>query len=134
VDRVVVHVDGGARGNPGPAAIAAVASAPEGDVLLEENAYIGEATNNVAEYRALLLGLELARKLEASEVEVINDSELVARQIGGEYKVKHAGLRPLFIEAMKQLRGFDRWSVRNVPRADNARADALVNEALDAAA
>ena len=89
--KVVVHVDGGARGNPGPAAVAAVASTPDGEELAERKLYIGEATNNVAEYRALLLGLELARELGADEVEVINDSELVARQIGGEYKVKHAG-------------------------------------------
>ena len=109
-------------------------STPDGDELLAESAYIGETTNNVAEYRGLLLGLELARKLGATEVEVINDSELVARQIGGQYKVKHAGLRPLFDEAMRELRTFDRWSVRNVPRAQNARADELVNEALDAAA
>ena len=88
----------------------------------------------MAEYKALLLGLDLARRLEAAEVEVINDSELVARQIGGQYKVKHAGLKPLFLEATKALRGFERWSVRNVPRADNKRADGLVNEALDARA
>jgi ribonuclease HI len=131
--KVVVHVDGGARGNPGPAAVAAVASTPEGEELAERNAYIGEATNNVAEYRALLLGLELARKLGATEVEVVNDSELVARQIGGEYKVKHAGLKPLFIEAMRELRGFDKWAVRPVRREQNPRADELVNEALDAA-
>jgi ribonuclease HI len=131
--KVVVHVDGGARGNPGPAAVAAVASAPDGEVLAERNAYIGEATNNVAEYRALLLGLELARELGASEVEVVNDSELVARQIGGEYKVKHAGLRPLFVEAMRALREFDRWAVSPVRRESNARADELVNEALDEA-
>jgi len=124
-------VDGGARGNPGPAAIAAVASEPGGGELVERSAYIGEATNNVAEYRALLLGIELARELGAREVEVINDSELVARQVGGQYKVKHAGLRPLFLESMEALRSFDRWSVRNVPRAENARADALVSEALD---
>ena len=129
-----MHVDGGARGNPGPAAIAAVASAAGGDVLLEEHEFIGEATNNVAEYRALLLGLDLARRLGAREVEVINDSELVARQVSGQYKVKHAGLRPLFDEVKRTLRGFDRWSVRNVPRAENAEADALVNQALDAAA
>jgi ribonuclease HI len=133
-DRVVVHVDGGARGNPGPAAVAAVAAGPDGEPLAERNAYIGEATNNVAEYRAVLLGLELARELGASEVEVINDSELVARQIGGEYKVKHAGLRPLYLDAMRTLREFDRWSVRNVARAHNERADELVNEALDEAA
>ena len=129
--KVVVHVDGGARGNPGPAAVAAVASTPDGDQLGERNAFIGEATNNVAEYRALLLGLELARDLGATEVEVVNDSELVARQIGGEYKVKHAGLKPLFLEAMRELRGFERWAVRPVRRAENQRADELVNEALD---
>jgi ribonuclease HI len=104
--KVVVHVDGGARGNPGPAAVAAVASTPDGEELAERKLYIGEATNNIAEYRALLLGLELARDLGAEEVEVINDSELIARQIGGEYKVKHAGLKPLFTEAMRELRGF----------------------------
>ena len=111
-----------------------MASAPDGTELLSESAFIGETTNNVAEYKALLLGLELARRLEASEVEVINDSELVARQIGGQYKVKHAGLKPLFLEAMKALREFERWSVRNVPRAENSRADGLVNEELDARA
>jgi ribonuclease HI len=131
VERVVVHVDGGARGNPGPAAAAAVASTPDGEVLAERSAYIGEATNNVAEYRSLLLGLELARDLGAGEVEVACDSELVARQIGGEYKVKHAGLKPLYLEAMRQLREFDRWSVRAVRREGNIRADELVNEALD---
>ncbi|TML80152.1 MAG: ribonuclease HI family protein [Actinobacteria bacterium] len=110
---MVVHVDGGARGNPGPAAVAAVATEPDGSVLGERSAYIGEATNNVAEYRAVLLGLELARSLGARSIEVVNDSELVARQIGGQYKVKHAGLRPLFLETMKALREFDRWSVRS---------------------
>jgi ribonuclease HI len=111
-----------------------VVSAPAGDVLLEENAYIGEATNNVAEYKAVLLGLELARRVGARAVEVINDSELVARQIGGEYKVKNAALKPLFLETMRELRGFDRWAVRNVRREHNVRADELVNEALDEAA
>jgi ribonuclease HI len=129
--KVVVNVDGGARGNPGPAAVAAVAATPDGDVLGERSAYIGEATNNVAEYRALLLGLELARELGASEVELINDSELVSRQIGGEYKVKHAGLKPLFREAMRTLRDFDAWAVRSVRREQNERADELVNRELD---
>jgi ribonuclease HI len=131
--KVVVHVDGGARGNPGPAAVAAVASSPDGDQLGERNAFIGEATNNVAEYRALLLGLELAHELGATQVEVVNDSELVARQIGGEYKVKNAGLRPLYLDAMRALRGFESWAVRPVRREHNARADELVNEALDRA-
>jgi ribonuclease HI len=126
-------VDGGARGNPGPAAVGAVVTAPGGEVLAEQGDYIGETTNNVAEYRAVLLGLRLARDLGAREVEVVNDSELVARQINGVYKVKHAGLKPLFIETMEALRGFDRWAVRNVRRESNQRADELVNEALDRA-
>ena len=129
--KVVVHVDGGARGNPGPAAAAAVATAPDGTVLGERARYIGEATNNVAEYRAIQLGIELARELGASEVELVNDSQLVARQIGGEYKVKNKGLIPLFTETMAALRAFDRWSVRDVRREQNERADQLVNEELD---
>src|SRR4051794_36739889 len=131
--KLVVHVDGGARGNPGPAAVAAVASTPDGDVVGERKSYIGEATNNVAEYRAVLLGLELARDLGANEVEIVNDSELVARQLAGQYKVKHAGLKPLFLDATRALRGFDSWEVRSVRRESNERADELVNEALDEA-
>ena len=134
VEKVVVHVDGGARGNPGPAAVGAVVTAPEGgEPLAEKGVYIGEATNNVAEYRAVLLGIELARQLGAKELEIVNDSELVARQIGGQYKVKHAGLKPPFLETMRELREFDHWSVRNVRRESNERADELVNQALDEA-
>ncbi len=132
--RVVVHVDGGARPNPGPAAIGAVVSDPDGTLLEEVAEAIGEATNNVAEYRALLLGLERARALGADEVEVVNDSELVAKQLQGLYKVKHPAMRPLFLEATTALRAFSSWSIRSVPRAQNAHADALVNRALDAAA
>jgi ribonuclease HI len=131
--KLVVHVDGGARGNPGPAAAAAVVSAPEGDVLDEAHEYLGVATNNVAEYRGLLLGLGRARALGADEVEVVNDSELVAKQVNGIYKVKHPDMKPLHAAAMDALAGFARWSVRSVPRAQNAAADALVNQALDAA-
>ena len=131
--RLVVHVDGGARGNPGPAAAAAVLSTPEGDVLDEVHELLGVVTNNVAEYRGLLLGLARARDLGATEVDVVNDSELVARQVNGEYKVKHPDMKPLHAEAMRALSGFDRWSMRSVPRAQNAAADALVNQALDAA-
>ena len=124
-------MDGGARGNPGPAAVAAVATTPDGEVVGERRLYIGEATNNVAEYRAVLLGLELARDLGASGVEVVNDSELISKQIGGQYKVKHAGLKPLYLDAMRALREFERWKVRSVRRESNERADALVNQALD---
>jgi ribonuclease HI len=132
--KVVVHVDGGARGNPGPAAIGVVISTPDGEVLDELGERIGVATNNVAEYRALLRGLERARALGAAEIEVINDSELVAKQITGAYKVKNAAMKPLHAEAMAALRTFDGWRIRSVPRARNARADELVNEALDAGA
>jgi ribonuclease HI len=131
--KVIVHVDGGARGNPGPAAAACVVSDPSGEVLEERARLLGEVTNNVAEYRALLLGLERARALGATEVEVVNDSELVAKQVQGLYKVKHAAMRPLHREAMAALRELERWSIRSVPRAQNAHADALVNAALDGA-
>ena len=101
--------------------------------MLEElGERIGVASNNVAEYRALLRGLERARAIGATEVEIVNDSELVARQLSGAYKVKHPAMKPLYAEAIAALRGFDRWGIRSVPRADNARADELVNEALDA--
>jgi ribonuclease HI len=109
-----------------------VISTPEGDVLDEATLTLGRATNNVAEYRGVLLGLERARALGATEVDVVNDSELVARQISGAYKVKHPDMRPLYDAAMAALREFERWTVRSVPRAQNAAADALVNQALDA--
>jgi ribonuclease HI len=131
--RVVIHVDGGSRGNPGPAAAAAVISTLDGQVLDEAFEVLGVATNNVAEYRGLLLGLARAKALGATEVEVVNDSELVAKQVNGTYRVKHADMKPLYAEAMRVLQDFDRWKIRSVPRAQNAAADALVNQALDAA-
>jgi ribonuclease HI len=131
--KLVVHVDGGARGNPGPAAAAAVLSTPDGEVVDEAHEYLGVATNNVAEYRGLLLGLQRARALGADEVDVVNDSELVAKQVNGVYKVKHPDMRPLHAAALQALNTFERWSIRSVPRAENAAADALVNQALDAA-
>ena len=131
--KLVVHVDGGARGNPGPAAAAAVLSTSDGDVVDAAHEYLGVATNNVAEYRGLLLGLRRARELGADELDIVNDSELVAKQVNGEYKVKHPDMRPLHAAALGALGDFERWSIRSVPRAENADADALVNQALDAA-
>jgi ribonuclease HI len=131
--KVRVNVDGGARGNPGPAAAACVISSPDGETLLERSKLLGVASNNVAEYKALLLGLSCARELGASEVEVIGDSELIARQVQGVYKVKHEAMKPLHREATEALKGFERWSMKTVPRAQNAAADALVNAALDGA-
>lgn len=130
--RLVLHVDGGARGNPGPAAIGVVISRPDGEVIDELAERIGPATNNVAEYRAVLRALERAAELGATELEIIGDSELVARQLSGVYKVKHPAMRPLYEQAMAALAGFDSWRIDTVPRARNARADALVNAALDA--
>ncbi|MGH2905294.1 MAG: reverse transcriptase-like protein [Solirubrobacterales bacterium] len=132
--KLVIHVDGGARGNPGPAAIAAVFSTPDGDVVGDAKEAIGVATNNVAEYKALLLGLERAKEMGATEVEVVNDSELVQKQVNGQYKVKHPDMKPLYAEAINALAGFDDWAIRSVPRAQNKDADLLVNQALDAAA
>jgi ribonuclease HI len=131
--KLIVHVDGGARGNPGPAAGACVLSTPSGEVVDEQAQLLGRVTNNVAEYRALLLGLARASELGATEVEVIGDSELIAKQVKGLYKVKHPSMRPLYLEAMDAFRGFEKWSIRTVPRAQNADADALVNAALDQA-
>jgi ribonuclease HI len=131
--RLVVNVDGGARGNPGPAAIGVVVSSPDGDVLEELAETIGEATNNVAEYRALLRGIELAAALGATALELIGDSELVVRQVRGEYKVKDASLKALQAEVRAALARVGEWSIRNVPREENAEADRLVNAALDGA-
>ena len=126
-------MDGGSRGNPGPAAVAAVASEPGGEVLAERSERIGAATNNVAEYRAVLLGIELARELGADEIELVGDSQLIVRQVQGEYKVKQEHLRPLRDEVMRALDGFGSWSIRHVKRGENERADELLNEALDSA-
>jgi ribonuclease HI len=132
--KLTVNVDGGARGNPGPAAIAAVVRDADGNELTERAEAIGVATNNVAEYRALLLGIELAAELGATELELVGDSELIVKQVTGEYKVKEATLRELSQRVRAALSGFERWSIRHVRREQNADADALVNQALDAAA
>jgi ribonuclease HI len=130
---LVVNVDGGARGNPGPAAIAAVITDPDGEVVEERAESIGPATNNVAEYRALLLGIERARALGADEIELVGDSELVVKQVRGEYRVKDAALKELHNRVRQKLERFDDWSIRHVRREDNEHADRLVNETLDAA-
>jgi ribonuclease HI len=132
--KAVVHVDGGARGNPGPAATGVVIESTDGDVLYAGGETIGVATNNVAEYRALLAGLERARELGATEVDVRGDSALVVNQVNGTWKIKEPHLRPLRESAVRALSGFDRWTLRHVRREQNADADALVNQALDAAA
>jgi ribonuclease HI len=130
---VIVNVDGGSRGNPGPAAIAAVATDPAGEVLAERAETIGEATNNVAEYRALLLGIDLARELGAKQSEFVGDSKLIVEQVKGNWKVKQEHLRPLQREATRALEKLGGWSIRHVRRGENERADELLNQALDEA-
>jgi ribonuclease H / adenosylcobalamin/alpha-ribazole phosphatase len=127
-----LHTDGGARGNPGPAAYGYVLEAEDGTLLAAEGATIGVATNNVAEYRALLAGLAKALELSLSALEVVSDSELLVKQMRGEYKVRHSALRPLSLEAAALARRLGRVEYRHVRREHNALADRLVNEALDA--
>jgi ribonuclease H / adenosylcobalamin/alpha-ribazole phosphatase len=129
-----LSTDGGARGNPGPAAYGFVLEAEDGTVLAAEGAAIGVATNNVAEYRALIAGLERARELGVGEVEVVSDSELLVKQMRGEYRVKNEALRRLSVEAARLARELGPVSYRAVRREHNELADRLVNEALDAAA
>lgn len=132
---VVVEADGGARGNPGPAGWGAlVREAATGEVLLERSAAIGHATNNVAEYGGLIAGLRAAAELGATTVEVKMDSKLVIEQMAGRWKIKHPGLRPLAAQAAQLVRRFDSVQWTWVPRAQNADADRLANEAMDAAA
>jgi ribonuclease HI len=130
-NEVRVNVDGGSRGNPGPAAIAAVVQDGNGEIVEERSEAIGTATNNVAEYRALLLGIERAAALGARRLELIGDSELIVRQVNGEYKVKDDALRELHRQVHDALQGFEKWSIRHVRRDENAEADRLVNETLD---
>lgn len=126
-----LFADGGSRGNPGPAASAAVLLDPAGELLEEIGAYLGVATNNVAEWTALILGLEAAAKRGISRLAVRLDSELVVKQLRGEYRVKHEGLQPLHRRATQLLRAFGEVEIRHVPRKQNAVADRLVNRLLD---
>ena len=128
-----LFTDGGSRGNPGPAAYGFVLEAADGTVLDARGEAIGVATNNVAEYRALLAGLERAVELDVDELEVISDSELLVKQMRGEYKVKNAALRELSLEAARLARRIGTVSYTAVRREHNELADSLVNEALDAA-
>jgi ribonuclease HI len=127
-----LSTDGGARGNPGPAAFGYVLETEDGTVLAAEGEPIGVATNNVAEYRALVAGLEKALELGVDEVDVVSDSQLLVRQMTGEYKVKNEALRKLSLEAAALARRLDKVTYRSVPREHNELADRLVNEALDA--
>jgi len=128
-----LSTDGGARGNPGPAAYGYVLEADDGTVLAAHGETIGVATNNVAEYRALIAGLEKAVEVGVDQLEVVSDSELLVKQMKGEYRVKNANLRPLAVQASRLARDVGRVRWTSVRREHNELADRLVNEALDAA-
>lgn len=128
--RVTVHIDGGSRGNPGPAA-AGVVIAADGEVIYQAGVFLGKATSNVAEYRGLLAGLEAARRLGAGEVEVRSDSQLLVRQMTGEYRVRNPGIKPLHERAVRLAAAFRRCDFRHVSRENNLQADAMVNKALN---
>ena len=129
--RAVLRTDGGARGNPGPAGAGFVLHAHDGTLLSSGGRFLGETTNNIAEYEALIWGLEAALDLGITDITVLCDSELVVRQVNGVYKVKHPNMRPLFVRTLDLLRRFGASQVRHIPRAENAAADRLVNEAID---
>jgi len=128
---IIIHTDGAARGNPGPAAIGVTLHDQTGKFLAKISERIGVATNNVAEYKAVIAGLEKAINLGAKVVQLVSDSELVVRQINGRYKVKNAGIIPLYNEVVKLVGKLEKFTARNVRRGQNAAADGLANEALD---
>jgi ribonuclease HI len=128
---VRVYSDGAARGNPGPAGAGAVLMDADGAVIARLGRFLGNRTNNVAEYEGVLLGLKHALELGYREVEVRADSQLLVRQLRGEYAVRHAGLKPLHAEALRLLHSFDRYDLQHVPREENAQADEMSNRAID---
>jgi ribonuclease HI len=131
-DLLTIHTDGAARGNPGPAAYAYVITR-DGQPAIEEHGCLGETTNNIAEYTALVRALERARSLGGRRAVILSDSELMIKQMRGEYKVKHEGLRPLYEQAQRLADSFDHVNYRHIRREHNKRADELCNEALDGA-
>ena len=133
IEQIIAHVDGGSRGNPGPAAYAVVFSSADGDHLASLSKYLGHTTNNVAEYEGLLAALNYALAHGHHRLRVITDSELMARQIDGQYKVKNPNLKVLYDRARKLIAQFNTFRIEHVRREHNREADRLANEAMDAA-
>lgn len=129
---VLIQVDGGSRGNPGPAAAGVSITDPDGTPLFEAGFHLAPMTNNQAEYNGLLYALREAKRIGATKLDIQADSELLVRQINGQYKVKNEGLRPLYERAIKDLRTFESWRMVHARREFNARADELANLAMDA--
>ncbi|MEM9111739.1 MAG: ribonuclease HI family protein [Planctomycetota bacterium] len=131
--QALIHIDGGARGNPGPAAAGVSITTPDGSEALHEAGYwLGELTNNEAEYQGLLHALDAAAKMGFESIVIRSDSELMVRQIKGEYRVKAPNLKPLFMTARERLGNFSEWTIVHVRREKNKRADQLANLAMDA--
>jgi len=133
LSKLIIHTDGGARGNPGPAGIGAIAKNEAGETVFEISEYIGEATNNQAEYRALFVAIEKAKELNVDEIDFVLDSELVVKQLNREYKVKNQELAPLFVKIYNATMKFKKVTFRHVRREMNKEADALANKAMDKA-
>ncbi len=131
VNKVIIFTDGAARGNPGPAAIGAVIKDEKSNIAATISRCLGATTNNQAEYRAVIAALEKAVSLGARQVALYSDSELIVKQINGQYKIKHAALRPLYQEVVKLAGALDSFKIAHVPRERNKEADALANKALD---
>lgn len=129
--KLVIYTDGGARGNPGPAASGAVIKDKDGETVVHVSRYLGKTTNNQAEYTAIIIGLERARTLGATEVEMFMDSELAVRQLNGQYKVKNPDIAKRFVEVHNLMQDFKKVTFRHLPREKNKEADALVNKSID---
>lgn len=129
--KLIIYTDGGARGNPGPAGIGAVIKNETREIISEISEYLGETTNNQAEYKAVIAALSRARELGAEEIDFYLDSELVVKQINGEYKVKNKDLAPLFVKIYNARQGFKKTIFKHIPREKNKEADRLANMAMD---
>ncbi|GAF75640.1 unnamed protein product, partial [marine sediment metagenome] len=128
---IIVYIDGGSRGNPGPAAAAFILTDSAGTQLQAKAFFLGRTTNNVAEYTAICKALEAAKQIGAKQLTVFSDSELLVKQINGQYKVKSEQIRPLFQQSVNALGEFENWKVQHITREENADADKLVNQALN---
>lgn len=129
--KLILRADGASRGNPGPAAFGVILTNPRGQLVQEFGKVLGVATNNEAEYRGLLAGLDAALVHGATDLEILLDSELLVAQLSGEFKIRAPNLKPLYAEAKKKLKRFKHVRLEHVPRSLNSRADALANRALD---
>ena len=129
--KAIIYTDGGSRGNPGPSALGVVVTEESGKVLKEYSHYLGEVTNNQAEYEAVIFALQKAKQLRIKEVELRVDSELIGRQLLGKYKIKDPDLQPLFLKAWNLRLDYDKVDIKIIPREQNKKADKLVNRELD---